>query len=216
MRLDKRTVRELRRRFGRHTVDVLSVLGRCAGARRVQMRAAVADQDALGRALDLGQRVARRRVAQVLVVHTIADHQPLGGVVEVRKIQAVSGHIERPVGALVYLIVHDIRADTEIPGPVGVMDRVGQVGGADVLIVVLSVHHEAQSELLDVAQAATLTRFFTRLGEHREKDSRQNRDDRDHHQQFYESETSPCSPSAHRVISSTVIYYRIRLSTTKP
>ena len=66
----------------------------------------------------------------------------------------------------------------------------GHVGGvvAELVVVVLGVHHDRETHLLDVAQAGGLARFLTRAGEDGEQDGRQDRDDRDDDQQLDERE----------------------------
>jgi hypothetical protein len=51
-------------------------------------------------------------------------------------------------------------------------------------IIVLKVHCARESDLLRVAQTRTLACFLTGTSEDGEEDSRENRDDRDHHKQF--------------------------------
>ena len=57
------------------------------------------------------------------------------------------------------------------------------------LVIVLCVHEGRQHYLLDVGQADCRLRLLACLREHREEDGCQDRDDRDHHQQFDERET---------------------------
>jgi len=53
------------------------------------------------------------------------------------------------------------------------------------LIVVLLQHLHADDNLTHIAHAGIRSGFFTSLGKHREEDSRQDRDDGDHDEQFY-------------------------------
>src|SRR5205823_363809 len=57
------------------------------------------------------------------------------------------------------------------------------------LVVVLRVHREAVSQLLQVAQANRLPGLRTRLGENREQDRRQDGDDGYNHEQLDQRET---------------------------
>ena len=56
--------------------------------------------------------------------------------------------------------------------------------------VVARVHHECHGELPGVGEAARGLRLLARLGEHREENRRQDRNNRDHHQQLDEGETA--------------------------
>jgi len=80
--------------------------------------------------------------------------------------------------------VHDV-----VPGILNREAAVVVVRGRKGLIGILGVHGKPQAQLLDIGQTARLARLLPCPCEHGEQDGGQDRDDRDHDEQFNQRET---------------------------
>ncbi len=111
----------------------------------------------------------------------------------------------------VKLPVHDIRIGEERPGH----QRHAATGPVvvslwEAVVIVLDVHGQAKGYLLDIAQTGGLPCFLSSPCENGEQDCCQDRDDRDHHEQFDKCEAFSCAHVPHLLyLAGNTLYTRL-------
>ena len=125
-------------------------------------------------------------------VHGVADPVDIRGAERVgRAVQRAGFAPSGGFGPVVsHLVVHaEVRHQQPAPGvAVGSQHR-GRLGGR-IVCVVPRVQGQAGSDLLEVACTSRLAARFPRPGQGRQQHRSQNRDDRDHHQEFNQRKIS--------------------------
>ena len=70
-------------------------------------------------------------------------------------------------------------------------------GGGQMLVIVLNILHESQTNLLHIGQALGLARFLTGLGKHGKQNRRQDCDNRNDDEQLDERKTGARGATGH-------------------
>ena len=152
--------------------------------------------DGAGRHVHLGhlRRPGEVQLGTRPTVHTITPESPclaFGGAATDTVFLVLAG--ARPqLGALDEGRQRLVPPEALSDAGVELADTVGDVVGVHgvALIVVLSVHVDGETDLLEVGLAGGLARLLPRASEDREEDRRQNGNDGDHHQQFNQREST--------------------------